>query len=146
MSALDVLHEATLANVSGLVVIRADDPEIVLPDDAESRPRPMPGRRRARSVEESRRTDSKEILTYMEAALALAHPDTSPAARRAASSPQPGSRAATAPARPPSTRFAASRSRSARGHLTAVMGPSGSGKSTLMHILAGLDKPSAGTV
>jgi putative ABC transport system ATP-binding protein len=34
----------------------------------------------------------------------------------------------------------------ARGHLTAVMGPSGSGKSTLMHILAGLDKPSAGTV
>jgi putative ABC transport system ATP-binding protein len=32
------------------------------------------------------------------------------------------------------------------GHLTAVMGPSGSGKSTLMHILAGLDKPTAGTV
>ena len=28
--------------------------------------------------------------------------------------------------------------------LTAVMGPSGSGKSTLMHILAGLDKPTAG--
>ena len=33
-----------------------------------------------------------------------------------------------------------------RGHLTAVMGPSGSGKSTLMHILAGLDKPTAGEV
>src|SRR3954447_23966311 len=30
--------------------------------------------------------------------------------------------------------------------LTAVMGPSGSGKSTLMHILAGLDEPSAGEV
>jgi putative ABC transport system ATP-binding protein len=34
----------------------------------------------------------------------------------------------------------------ASGKLTAVMGPSGSGKSTLMHILAGLDKPTAGTV
>jgi len=29
---------------------------------------------------------------------------------------------------------------------TAVMGPSGSGKSTLMHMLAGLDTPSSGTV
>ena len=34
----------------------------------------------------------------------------------------------------------------AAGSLTAVMGPSGSGKSTLMHILAGLDKPTAGEV
>jgi putative ABC transport system ATP-binding protein len=33
-----------------------------------------------------------------------------------------------------------------RGKLTTVMGPSGSGKSTLMHILAGLDRPTAGTV
>jgi putative ABC transport system ATP-binding protein len=32
------------------------------------------------------------------------------------------------------------------GNLVAVMGPSGSGKSTLMHLLAGLDKPTNGTV
>ena len=31
-----------------------------------------------------------------------------------------------------------------RGEFTAIMGPSGSGKSTLMHIMAGLDAPSAG--
>jgi putative ABC transport system ATP-binding protein len=32
------------------------------------------------------------------------------------------------------------------GRFNAIMGPSGSGKSTLMHILAGLDRPTGGTV
>ena len=32
------------------------------------------------------------------------------------------------------------------GRMTAIMGPSGSGKSTLMHLLAGLDTPTEGTI
>ncbi len=32
------------------------------------------------------------------------------------------------------------------GKFTAIMGPSGSGKSTLLHVLAGLDRPTAGEI
>ena len=34
----------------------------------------------------------------------------------------------------------------AKGRFTAIMGPSGSGKSTLMHCMAGLDRPTSGSV
>ena len=73
-------------------------------------------------------------------------PTGASADRRRAAVPHATSRGATARARPRSTRSAASRSTCRKGQLTAVMGPSGSGKSTLMHILAGLDKPTAGDV
>src|SRR5690349_8215159 len=34
----------------------------------------------------------------------------------------------------------------ARGDFVALMGPSGSGKSTLLNLIAGIDKPTAGTI
>jgi putative ABC transport system ATP-binding protein len=81
----------------------------------------------------------------MEAALALAHPESLPTERVVVVAASELTRRYGAG----ETAVDALRGVSLeipRGHLTAVMGPSGSGKSTLMHILAGLDKPSAGTV
>jgi putative ABC transport system ATP-binding protein len=80
----------------------------------------------------------------MEAALALAHPESPPTERVVVAASELTRRYGAG-----ETAVDALRGVSLeipRGHLTAVMGPSGSGKSTLMHILAGLDKPSAGAV
>ena len=33
-----------------------------------------------------------------------------------------------------------------KGEFTAIMGPSGSGKSTMLNLVAGVDRPTAGTV
>jgi len=33
-----------------------------------------------------------------------------------------------------------------RGDFVALMGPSGSGKSTLLHLIAGIDRPTAGSI
>ena len=79
----------------------------------------------------------------MEAAFALAHPDSAQAPAVVAASGLTRRYGAG------DTAVDALRGVSLsipRGELTAVMGPSGSGKSTLMHILAGLDRPSAGSV
>jgi putative ABC transport system ATP-binding protein len=89
--------------------------------------------------------DSKETSTTMEAALALAH------------TPDPETDAGgVVVARDLTRRYGAGETAVdalrgvslaiPQGHLTAVMGPSGSGKSTLMHILAGLDTPTSGSV
>src|SRR4051812_18680180 len=107
-----------------------------------------PRRRRLRSTAHARRVHDlyptlHEGATPMEAAQILIEPRSVPAA------PVVSAHELTRQYGVDETAVHALRGVSvsvAGGELTAVMGPSGSGKSTLMHILAGLDKPTAGDV
>jgi putative ABC transport system ATP-binding protein len=104
----------------------------------------MPPARFARTLGEMLAHDSKETSKPMEAALALAHP-----AARTETDGVVVARDLTRRYGAGETAVDALRGVSLsipHGHLTAVMGPSGSGKSTLMHILAGLDAPTSGSV
>src|SRR5215213_8020421 len=125
-------------------IVRCDDLEIILRDDQKCPHRPMFGPAPGATLGHGFGPDSKETYRDMEAAVALAHTDHETNA------------AGVVVARELSRRYGAGETAVdalrdvslaiPRGHLTAVMGPSGSGKSTLMHILAGLDNPSSGSV
>jgi putative ABC transport system ATP-binding protein len=137
LHSLNVSHE--LANV----IRRGDEHRIIREEEAESRIRPTFFQRRRTTMGEpngrkeltvnaiaSALTDERVLRTHPVAAVVAASDLT----RRYGE----GDTAVDA-LRGVSLEIA-------QGELTAVMGPSGSGKSTLMHILAGLDKPTSGTV
>jgi putative ABC transport system ATP-binding protein len=123
---------------------RVDDGRILLEDDAESRVRPRPSAFRRETI--GRVNSTKGFV--MQAAIATALSDERVLHRQTGP--------AVVVARDLTRRYGAGDTavdalrgvslEIAEGELTAVMGPSGSGKSTLMHILAGLDQPTGGSV
>jgi putative ABC transport system ATP-binding protein len=126
-------------------ISREDDLQIVLEDEAESRLRPTTRVTATPSVGHMRSTTQGVTMNAAAAAAALSdervlleHAQPAVAAHAVARRYGEGDTAVDA-LRGVSLEVP-------DGQLTAVMGPSGSGKSTLMHILAGLDQPTSGTV